>query len=55
LKSGETLTLEEVVTFLKGRVADYKLLEQLTSTNSFPMTPTGKIKRTEHVKRGAQL
>jgi non-ribosomal peptide synthetase component E (peptide arylation enzyme) len=41
------------VSFLKGRVADYKLPEALVVMNDFPMTPTGKIRRPELVKRVA--
>ncbi len=51
LKPGTTLTLDEVVEFLRGRVADYKLPEQLEIMESLPMTPTGKIRRPELVKR----
>ena len=51
VKEGTTLTLDEVVGFLKGRVADYKLPEALVVMNDFPMTPTGKIRRPELVKR----
>jgi acyl-CoA synthetase (AMP-forming)/AMP-acid ligase II len=51
VKPGTTLTLDEVVAFLKGRVADYKLPEALVVMNDFPMTPTGKIRRPELVKR----
>lgn len=55
VKEGATLTLDEVVLFLKGRVADYKLPEALVVMSDFPMTPTGKIRRPELVKRvGAQ-
>ena len=53
LKDGTTLSLEEVVSFLRGRVADYKLPEALVVMNDFPMTPTGKIRRPELVKRVA--
>jgi acyl-CoA synthetase (AMP-forming)/AMP-acid ligase II len=53
LKPGSDLTLEEVVSFLRGRVADYKLPEELVVMNDFPMTPTGKIRRPELVKRVA--
>jgi len=53
LKPGAALTLDEVVAFLKGRVADYKLPEALVVMNDFPMTPTGKIRRPELVKRVA--
>ena len=51
VKPGATLTLDEVVGFLKGRVADYKLPEELVVMDDFPMTPTGKIRRPELVKR----
>ena len=51
VKEGTTLTLDEVVGFLRGRVADYKLPEALVVMNDFPMTPTGKIRRPELVKR----
>jgi non-ribosomal peptide synthetase component E (peptide arylation enzyme) len=45
------LSLAEVVEFLKGRVADYKLPEELVVMQEFPMTPTGKIRRPELVRR----
>ena len=51
VKEGANLTLDEVVAFLKGRVADYKLPEALVVMSDFPMTPTGKIRRPELVKR----
>jgi non-ribosomal peptide synthetase component E (peptide arylation enzyme) len=53
VRPGATLALDEVVAFLKGRVADYKLPEALVVMNEFPMTPTGKIRRPELVKRVA--
>ncbi len=53
VKPGASLALEEVVAFLKGRVADYKLPEALVVMSDFPMTPTGKIRRPELVKRVA--
>src|SRR5438105_6080367 len=53
VKEGASLTLDEVVSFLKGRVADYKLPEALVVMSDFPMTPTGKIRRPELVKRVA--
>jgi acyl-CoA synthetase (AMP-forming)/AMP-acid ligase II len=51
VKEGSSLTLDEIVSFLKGRVADYKLPEALVVMRDFPMTPTGKIRRPELVKR----
>ena len=53
LKPGHSVTLDETVGFLKGRVADYKLPEALVVMSDFPMTPTGKIRRPELVKRVA--
>jgi acyl-CoA synthetase (AMP-forming)/AMP-acid ligase II len=53
VKPGATLALDEVVAFLKGRVADYKLPEALVIMDDFPMTPTGKIRRPELIKRVA--
>ena len=50
-KQGTKLELSEFVSFLKGRVADYKLPEQLVVMDDFPMTPTGKLKRPDLVKR----
>ena len=45
LKPGASLTLEEVVGFLKGQIADYKLPEMLVFYDELPFTPTGKIRR----------
>jgi len=53
LKPGQTLELDTVVSFLKGKVADYKLPEALVKLDEFPMTPTGKIRRPELVKQVA--
>jgi non-ribosomal peptide synthetase component E (peptide arylation enzyme) len=55
IKPGSSLTLDEIVSFLKGRVADYKLPEALVVMSDFPMTPTGKIRRPELVKRVAGI
>ncbi|MGH8713304.1 MAG: class I adenylate-forming enzyme family protein [Casimicrobiaceae bacterium] len=51
VKPGADLALAEIVAFLKGRVADYKLPEALVIMSDLPMTPTGKIRRPELVKR----
>lgn len=45
LKPGASLTLPEVVGFLKGQIADYKLPEMLEFYEELPFTPTGKIRR----------
>ena len=48
-KAGQTLTLDEMVAFLKGQVADYKLPEMIEQFDDLPMTGTGKIRR--HILR----
>jgi non-ribosomal peptide synthetase component E (peptide arylation enzyme) len=48
-KEGAALALEEVVEFLKGQVADYKLPESLEHFSELPLTGTGKIRR--HILR----
>jgi acyl-CoA synthetase (AMP-forming)/AMP-acid ligase II len=51
-RPGASLCLEEVMAFLKDRVATYKLPEALEVFEDFPFTPTGKIQRhvlTQHV------
>jgi acyl-CoA synthetase (AMP-forming)/AMP-acid ligase II len=44
-RPGAALSLEEVVGFLKGGVATYKLPEEIEVFDEFPFTPTGKIQR----------
>ena len=44
-RPGAALSLEEVVAFLKGGVATYKLPEEIEVFDEFPFTPTGKIQR----------
>jgi acyl-CoA synthetase (AMP-forming)/AMP-acid ligase II len=48
-KPQQTLALDEVVSFLKGQVADYKLPEMVEQFEDLPMTGTGKIRR--HILR----
>jgi non-ribosomal peptide synthetase component E (peptide arylation enzyme) len=48
-KGGADLTLAEVVAFLRGEVADYKLPETLEHFPELPLTGTGKIRR--HILR----
>ena len=50
-KQGATPTLEEIVEFLRGRVADYKLPEEIVVMAEFPMTPTGKVKRPDLLQK----
>jgi len=51
LKPGAQITLSAVVGMLKGRVADYKLPEELVVLDEFPTTPSGKIRRVELLKQ----
>ncbi len=44
-KPGQSVTLEEMVAFLKGEVADYKLPEILVHVTELPFTATGKLRR----------
>ena len=43
------IELSEIVSFLKGEVADYKLPEEIHSFAELPMTGTGKVRR--HILR----
>jgi non-ribosomal peptide synthetase component E (peptide arylation enzyme) len=45
LKTGFSLTLDEVIQMLTGQVADYKLPEMIEFYDELPYTPTGKIRR----------
>jgi acyl-CoA synthetase (AMP-forming)/AMP-acid ligase II len=45
-RDGETVTFEEMVEFLRRRVATYKLPEQLVILTDLPRTPTGKVQKT---------
>ena len=45
LRAGASLTLAEVIDFLRDRIATYKLPEALELFADFPFTPTGKIQR----------
>lgn len=52
-KGDEEIVLPEIVSFLKGEVADYKLPEEIHLFDELPMTGTGKIRR--HVLRDLVL
>ena len=44
-KADQTVTLAEMIAFLKGEVADYKLPEELHIVSELPFTATGKLRR----------
>ncbi len=45
LKEGVSLTAEEIQSFCKGKIADYKIPRHVRFVDSFPMTVTGKIQK----------
>ncbi len=46
-KSGETVTFDEMVSFLKDKVTTHKIPERLEIIERFPMTDAGKILKTK--------
>lgn len=42
-RAGETLSFEEMVGFLRDKIATYKRLEFLQILDDLPRTPTGKV------------
>ena len=45
LVGGESLTLDELVAFLRDKIATYKLPEFLHLLDALPRTPTGKVQK----------
>ena len=45
LKPGETLTPDDLLGFLKGKIATYKLPREIVIVNELPRTATGKLLR----------
>ena len=50
-RPGQTLTLDEAVSYLRDGVATYKLPETIEVFDELPFTPTGKIQRHVLVRR----
>jgi acyl-CoA synthetase (AMP-forming)/AMP-acid ligase II len=44
-REGESIRLEDVVEFLRDKIATYKLPEQLEILDTLPRTPTGKTQK----------
>jgi acyl-CoA synthetase (AMP-forming)/AMP-acid ligase II len=44
-RPGESLTFEEMIAFLRGKIATYKLPEFFRLLDALPRTPTGKIQK----------
>ncbi|HZQ84798.1 MAG TPA: AMP-binding protein [Acidimicrobiales bacterium] len=55
LKAGESLTIEELREFCRGKLAHYKVPRYLHVTDEFPMTVTGKIRKVEMRERAMEL
>jgi fatty-acyl-CoA synthase len=49
-RDGETIAFDEIVTFLRERVAAYKIPKSMEIIDEFPKTGSGKIKKTELLK-----
>ena len=47
LRPGESATEDELVDYLKGQVADYKLPSKVVFVDEFPATASGKIQKTQ--------
>jgi acyl-CoA synthetase (AMP-forming)/AMP-acid ligase II len=47
LKPGETLTLEEIVQYCKGRLASFKAPSEVAFVKELPRNPLGKVLKTE--------
>jgi fatty-acyl-CoA synthase len=45
LKPGARLTGEELLDFCRGKLADYKLPDQIRFVETLPMTPSGKVQK----------
>jgi acyl-CoA synthetase (AMP-forming)/AMP-acid ligase II len=45
-RPGETLAFEEIVDFLRDKIATYKLPERVEIVKELPRTPTGKVQKT---------
>jgi acyl-CoA synthetase (AMP-forming)/AMP-acid ligase II len=46
-QQGETVTIRQLVRFLRGRLADFKIPASFELTDSLPRNPSGKIMRRE--------
>ena len=44
-RPGESLTFEELIAFLRGKIATYKLPEFFRLLDALPRTPTGKVQK----------
>jgi acyl-CoA synthetase (AMP-forming)/AMP-acid ligase II len=44
-KRGETLSFDDVIGFLKGKISNYKLPEYVQLVEALPRTPTGKVQK----------
>ncbi|WP_227937405.1 long-chain-fatty-acid--CoA ligase [Alkalihalobacillus deserti] len=45
LRAGRDVSEEEMMNFIKNKIADYKIPDKIVFVEEFPMTPSGKIKK----------
>ena len=45
LREGETATEEEIKTFCKGKISNFKIPKYIFFTKQYPMTASGKIQK----------
>jgi fatty-acyl-CoA synthase len=45
LKTGQAMTPEELTTFCRGKIMDYKIPHYVKFVDDFPKTVTGKIQK----------
>ena len=44
-KAGESLTAEEIGTFARGKIANFKVPKYVEIVDSFPLTGSGKVQK----------
>ena len=44
-KAGETLTAEQIETFARGKIANFKVPKYVEVVESFPLTGSGKVQK----------
>ena len=47
LRPGQSVTADELLARMKGKIASYKIPKHIVFTESYPMTSSGKIRKVE--------
>jgi fatty-acyl-CoA synthase len=55
LKQGESMTCDEVTTYCRGQIMDYKIPTRVKFVDAFPTTVTGKIQKYKMREEEASL